>query len=692
MNISTRRRISPSVVLLGLGVLILAGIWRWHTSDVENLEKEFIHSHVVTVVQTKQRDVEGLFGSLYQNLRTISLLPSVRGMSGVNRSNEDEDVVAEKRFTLEGQETVQQIYNNLRGNVSVSEVYAVLEGLDASKGQVPFFMFDTLVFGGTKPVAAPSPADFPEEDETAEYAYFPKQIAQVKKDFASFKFTDPGQIPAFSSPLMRTCDNTQYVSKAHGNVQETFGLLYSVPFFDAKSQQFKGLISGILRRNVLEAALIGVPQVPVTDADSAEQKAQGWSMPEPARFMLSNAAYGIQIMDRRNPDLPQLLKAGVEGRNTFNLTLDVKSDQPWVLSYYLPEATIQSASADSQRGFYILVLVVLVVMGVAIAAFTMLGGIRSAVNEIGQVFSALSKGNLSRRVQIKLGGALSQLQDDSNHTINKLNAIVLQLQDASATILRSSREIAAGNAHISQRTDDQAESLSQATQVMEDLTATVVQSTDNARQANQHAQQATQVALACGEVVSEVVHTMKDINIASQKIAEIISVIDGIAFQTNILALNAAVEAARAGEQGRGFAVVASEVRNLAKRSADAAKEIKSLIGDSVTKVAAGTLLVDRAGQTMQEVVVSIQRTTELMAQITAASALQSGGIEEVSGAIGQMQDLTQHTASLVAQAEISARNLEALADGLSRAVATFKLENPVAQGAPLISSHFAPA
>jgi methyl-accepting chemotaxis protein len=236
-------------------------------------------------------------------------------------------------------------------------------------------------------------------------------------------------------------------------------------------------------------------------------------------------------------------------------------------------------------------------------------------------------------------GQLLQALKDMN---NSLVRIVAQVRTGTDTIASASTQIAAGNLDLSSRTEEQASSLEETAASMEELTSTVKQNADNARQANQLAAEASDVAMKGGDVVSEVVSTMSSINSSSKKIVDIISVIDGIAFQTNILALNAAVEAARAGEQGRGFAVVASEVRNLAQRSAAAAKEITVLIGDSVDQVSAGTLLVNKAGTTMSEVVNSVRRVTDIMAEITAASHEQSTGIEQVNQAIAQMDEVTQ--------------------------------------------------
>ncbi|WP_040786009.1 methyl-accepting chemotaxis protein [Massilia niastensis] len=257
---------------------------------------------------------------------------------------------------------------------------------------------------------------------------------------------------------------------------------------------------------------------------------------------------------------------------------------------------------------------------------------------------------------------------------DSLLKIVAEVRSSTHAISAATHEIASGNLNLSSRTELQASSLQETASAMEQLTSTVKQNADNALQANRLAVSAAAVALKGGEVVSQVVKTMESINTSSKKIVDIISVIDGIAFQTNILALNAAVEAARAGEQGRGFAVVATEVRNLAQRSAAAAKEIKILIGDSVDKVDAGSQLVAEAGSTMDEIVGSVNRVTDIMADITAASQEQSVGIEQVNRAIGQMDQVTQQNAALVDEAAAGASSLQEQAKNLGNVVAIFKL------------------
>jgi len=299
------------------------------------------------------------------------------------------------------------------------------------------------------------------------------------------------------------------------------------------------------------------------------------------------------------------------------------------------------------------------------------------LQEVARMLGALAQGDLTDRITNDYQGTFGKLKDDANATSEQLTVVIGRIKEATDTISTASREIASGNTDLSQRTEEQASSLEETAASMEELTSTVKQNAENAKQANQLAHGASDIARQGGEVVGQVVHTMSSISESSKKIVDIISVIDGIAFQTNILALNAAVEAARAGEQGRGFAVVAGEVRNLAQRSAAAAKEIKTLIGDSVDKVKVGTALVDKAGATMDEVVNAVKRVTDIMAEISAASQEQSQGIEQVNQAITQMDEVTQQNAALVEQAAAAAESMEEQAENLAVAVATFKVNAP---------------
>ncbi|WP_081047333.1 methyl-accepting chemotaxis protein, partial [Xanthomonas translucens] len=305
------------------------------------------------------------------------------------------------------------------------------------------------------------------------------------------------------------------------------------------------------------------------------------------------------------------------------------------------------------------------------------------LGELSPLLQAIAAGDLSVRMHGEFHGVFASMCDDANATAEQLAGIVGRIQTAAASINVASSEIATGNEDLSRRTEQQVASLQQTATSMDELTATVRQNAEHARQANQLAVGAAAVASQGGEVVT----TMSGIEISSEKIADIISVIDGIAFQNNILALNAAVEAARAGEQGRGFAVVASEVRTLAQRSAGAAKEIKHLIDDSVTRVAGGSALVDQAGRTMQEIVSSVQRVTDIMGEISAASQEQSSGIEQVNQTISRMDEATQQNAARVEEATAAARTLQTQAGQLSATIAEFKLDphasTPPAHAAP---------
>ena len=297
------------------------------------------------------------------------------------------------------------------------------------------------------------------------------------------------------------------------------------------------------------------------------------------------------------------------------------------------------------------------------------------LTEVGSLLAAVAEGDLTREADANLPGQFGELAGNANAAVRQLSSVVGEIRQGSDAISAAAGEIAAGNNDLSQRTEQQAASLEETASSMEELTSTVRQNADNARQANQLALGAADVASQGGAVVGKVVDTMTAINASSRRIVDIISVIDGIAFQTNILALNAAVEAARAGEQGRGFAVVASEVRSLAQRSAGAAKEIKQLIDDSVSKVTEGSALVDQAGKTMGDIVTSVKRVTDIIADISAASQEQSTGIEQINQAVLQMDEGTQQNAALVEEASAAARSLEQQSAHLAQTVSAFRLD-----------------
>jgi len=414
-----------------------------------------------------------------------------------------------------------------------------------------------------------------------------------------------------------------------------------------------------------------------------------------------------QIADIRGPYNAATDKAialGLASRVEEARDVLIKENRPLQATYFkvlgdligMQKTAMDESAKDVQRITSTAGLLMLAIAGAAALLGALIAWVltRSITRQLGgepdyaaNVAREIANGNLMVNVQLRAGDDSSLLAAMKGMR-DGLAQVVSRVRHGSESVAAASTQIAEGNNDLSGRTEEQASALEETAASMEELGSTVRQNADNARQANQLAQSASTVAVKGGEVVAEVVDTMKGINDSSKKIADIISVIDGIAFQTNILALNAAVEAARAGEQGRGFAVVAGEVRSLAGRSAEAAKEIKDLITDSVQRVEQGTVLVDQAGATMNEVVTSIRRVTDIMGEISAASSEQSAGVAQIGEAVVQMDQTTQQNAALVEEMAAAASSLQSQAQDLVQAVSVFRLSDA---GAPVTTPAMRP-
>ena len=420
----------------------------------------------------------------------------------------------------------------------------------------------------------------------------------------------------------------------------------------------------------------------LSDADRAQMQAIGNNR----KLVLETRANAMKL---RADGMPTEVVEAIETKYKPAMEAYQKSQRDFVSmqEQAFENARMRYAQSAKTLSTIAMSTMFLLVIGILLGAAWLIRSIRQPLVQANELASRIAQGDLSMDIDTTRGDEFGDLMKSLASMNQSLGRMVNQVRQSTDSIATASAEIATGNNDLAQRTEQTSSNLQSTASSMDQLTGTVQQSADSARQAGSLAADASAVAERGGAVVKQVVFTMEEINASSRKISDIIGVIDGIAFQTNILALNAAVEAARAGEQGRGFAVVASEVRSLAQRSAEAAKEIKTLIGTSVEKVASGTKLVSDAGVTMSDIVLSVRKVADVIGEITAAASEQSSGISHVNQAIGNLDQMTQQNAALVEESAAAAESLREQADQLARAVAVFKIS-----GAPSLAPQNRPA
>ena len=636
--------------------IVLYLLWSDYAKVAAKETDEYIQILISREMEPKKRAIEQIFDTIYQNARTISLLPSMREISGGNRAFESEDIVANKRLSADAFNTVQQIYNNIVSHVRVSEIYAVVDGLDYKKGEIPFFMFDELVLqkgasNDSSGAADDKNIDFPPEAEDQEYEYFPKQMAQLKSSHPTFNYTSIDAIPALLSPLMRTCDNTQFTSLKLGNEKDAYGLLYSVPFYGTQSQQFIGLVSVIVRSNILEAALLGLPTLPLTVAEKTEATKNGYPLPDQiANFLLNDSNYGIVIHDRRNTELPALIaRKDMEGRNLFSKKLNVHSDTEWTLHYHIPETLLQEHIAAIKEDYQRKTLLVLIAFGLSfgfcVFYFLMQFKAKQELSNFAGLLQAITSGDgdLTKRVRISSKDEIGAIADQFNRFADNVAEILRTLalvneknSDTSHQLLTASMNLHS-DVEIQQNMALNArEEVRNIEHIAHNEDAMSLQVFSNVEQTYNTFGQISELMQSIALRISTSSQNQQQLAVElnslrgkTDKVKEVVKLLEDIARQTNLLSLNASIEAARAGEYGRGFAVVADEVRKLSERTESSLKTIDECLGEFV------------------ETVVSVSREIE----VSSADILQTNQetkslneeLKSRAGALKETLDLARH-------------------------------------------------
>ncbi len=708
-------------LLLAFGLLFVASQWwltRLYAERLNEARQQIIQQEAMSQLERKGKRLQDMFNTMYENTRTISLMPSVRQIRNGNRTDDKEDVVANHRFSADAFLTVQQIFNNLVSRTRVSEVYAVMDGLDYKKGQVPFFMFDTVRLepeaGKKEDEPKSKDPDVPEQLEDEEYSYFPQQLAELKSAYPRFNFKVLNDIPTATSPLMRTCDNTQYYSKSQCNVYDASGFLYSVPIYN-NEHQFIGVISSIVRANIFEAALLDVPYLVLTPKDKEEAAKTGLTMPaEPSNFALVNVERGIRILDRRNTVLPGLLtgKTTVEslGGALLSLPLQIHTDKQWTVYYYLTPAVLAQklaplqASQHTTRVNVALVTGLLLLFGLFVVyrqylTFKQIYDLRRIERTMIAVadnfdLTCRVEGLCSKQAG-KAGNALNRLlqalQDSMLEVENRLQQVVMANRNMDSTSRHLSAVAEAGekaSQHIDQELQQLNGGMLDILQKTGQAATLCSKSVELARHNNDTIQTSLADIRSVSSAVSQTSDCLHKLQDSSAAIARIVGVIESLADQTNLLALNAAIEAARAGEAGRGFAVVADEVRKLADSTSRSTGEIETIVKSIGSQVAiavndmqqvedrVGTSVdnINQAGESVKTISQQSDEVMQLVASVSQSIAVQQQSCSEVAQDVSGIADNASETRSEVSATNQALNELDQQVEKIHAIVANYRL------------------
>lgn len=686
-----------------------------HNTKIKDTKKVVQDKIRETDFKNMQTGLVETFEYMYEDARTISLIPSVRKIQGGNRNSVEEDVVKQGRFSEDAHTTVQQLYNNLANNVSISEIYAVTDGLDYEKGQVPFIMYDSLVLQNKADDTEVEKAgdDSPKEDEEYEYQYYPKQIEYFKNKYPNFNFSNLNDIPAVFSSVMRTCDNTQYTSISNGDVRNTDGILYSVPFY-GMDNKVKGVISIIFRTNILEAKLLKMPFLIITDEDKNEAEKLNLTMPkDKGNFMLYNEKYGIEIYDRRNTGLPNIIKEGKASKsdNLIETTLSTTGDSEWKLAYYIDEGIYNNELISENRLFNIkltLTSVITLMILVMLVYYSIKQNekerfsrikeeeIKGIVTEITEVIKRVSHGELNVKIEADAKGELGDLIKYFDIFIENLRNIIRTIKYNSDVLAENSIALDESMDEISAKSYNLTDSASTISIEVEKLSETVDSIYEYSTKAAEEASSTKEFAELGNKSINKTLDSMKSIQKAvneelesvkiledkSKAIGDVVVVINEIASQINLLALNASIEASRAGEEGRGFKVVASEIGKLSERTAESVGSIKTIINETQSdikityeqmektkvEVEKGTVLADEAEEKFWGI---IDKVKVLSTKLDDIKNFTKNQVQASSEILAKEEEIANIASETNINIETSAEAIKALAEMAKKLIDT---------------------